>query len=173
MGQIFKDKKNIIVLILSIAVIVFCINISNGTKNDLENTIAELNSQILGKDNEITVLKNKNKELEEENDSLKTENQKLNLKVEEQNKEAEESKESKESTSQNSKGNTTQTNDKISSTNVKEPEVVQNTNTSIVYITKTGKKYHKDGCSYLKNSKIEISLDKAINDGYTACSKCY
>lgn len=168
MGQIFKDKKNIIILILSVAVIIFCINISNGTKNNLENTIAELNSQILGKDNEITVLKNKNKE-----DSLKTENQKLNLKVEEQNKEAEESKESKESTSKNSKENTTQTNDKISSTNVKEPEVVQNTNTSIVYITKTGKKYHKDGCSYLKNSKIEISLDKAINDGYTACSKCY
>lgn len=40
-----------------------------------------------------------------------------------------------------------------------------------VYITKTGAKYHKSGCSYLK-SKIEISLSDAKAQGYTACSRC-
>jgi hypothetical protein len=41
-----------------------------------------------------------------------------------------------------------------------------------VYITKTGKKYHASGCQYLSKSKIPIDKDKAIERGYTACSKC-
>ena len=41
-----------------------------------------------------------------------------------------------------------------------------------VYITKTGTKYHTSTCSYLKNSKISISKDSAIAQGYTACSRC-
>ena len=43
--------------------------------------------------------------------------------------------------------------------------------TEIVYVTDTGSKYHRDGCSYLK-SKNAITKGKAINQGYTACSKC-
>lgn len=42
----------------------------------------------------------------------------------------------------------------------------------IVYITNTGTKYHKSSCSYLKQSKISISLSKAIKRGYTPCSRC-
>lgn len=41
-----------------------------------------------------------------------------------------------------------------------------------VYITETGTKYHKEGCSYLKNSKIEISLEEAKKRGLEPCSKC-
>lgn len=41
-----------------------------------------------------------------------------------------------------------------------------------VYITKTGEKYHTGGCSYLKKSKIAISLDEAKTDGYSPCSRC-
>lgn len=41
-----------------------------------------------------------------------------------------------------------------------------------VYITNSGSKYHADGCQYLANSKIEISLKKAKARGYTACSVC-
>ncbi len=41
-----------------------------------------------------------------------------------------------------------------------------------VYVTKSGKKYHADGCSYLSSSKIAISLDDAKAKGYTPCSKC-
>ena len=50
-----------------------------------------------------------------------------------------------------------------------EPET--NTGT-VVYVTKTGEKYHRENCTYLSNSKIEISLEKAINKGYGRCSKC-
>ncbi len=41
----------------------------------------------------------------------------------------------------------------------------------IVYITQTGKKYHRDGCRYLNQSKIAISLKKARKK-YDACSVC-
>ena len=42
-----------------------------------------------------------------------------------------------------------------------------------VYITASGKKYHKAGCSYLKQSKIAITLQQAKEQGYTPCSRCW
>ena len=42
-----------------------------------------------------------------------------------------------------------------------------------VYITNTGEKYHRDGCQYLRQSKIAISLYDAKNQGYKACSRCW
>ena len=44
--------------------------------------------------------------------------------------------------------------------------------TVTVYITKTGEKYHRDGCQYLKKSQIAIDLADAIAQGYTPCSRC-
>ncbi|WP_422104648.1 hypothetical protein [Winogradskyella sp.] len=41
-----------------------------------------------------------------------------------------------------------------------------------VYTTKTGEKYHKSNCHYLKYSKKAIKLDKAKALGYTACKVC-
>ena len=42
-----------------------------------------------------------------------------------------------------------------------------------VYVTKTGKKYHRDGCQYLKKSKIPMSLSEAKSAGLEPCSKCH
>lgn len=42
-----------------------------------------------------------------------------------------------------------------------------------VYTTKTGSKYHVDGCSSLSKSKIPISLSDAKSKGLTPCSKCH
>lgn len=42
----------------------------------------------------------------------------------------------------------------------------------IVYITKTGKKYHRSTCRYLSKSKIAITLENAKKSGYTPCSIC-
>ena len=41
-----------------------------------------------------------------------------------------------------------------------------------VYVTRTGEKYHSNGCQYLRKSKIAISLQDAVNSGYDACSRC-
>ena len=43
----------------------------------------------------------------------------------------------------------------------------------IVYITDTGKKYHRDGCQYLRESRHAISLEDAQNEGYSPCKKCF
>ncbi len=43
---------------------------------------------------------------------------------------------------------------------------------AVVYITKTGKKYHRAGCRYLKHSHVKVSKDEAIAEGYTACKVC-
>ena len=42
----------------------------------------------------------------------------------------------------------------------------------IVYITKTGKCYHKSHCTCLKNSKIGIEKSKAVEQNYLSCCKC-
>ena len=40
-----------------------------------------------------------------------------------------------------------------------------------VYVTRTGKKYHREGCSSLRRSKIPISLAEAKQQ-YGPCSRC-
>lgn len=52
---------------------------------------------------------------------------------------------------------------------VEKTENVENT----VYVTKSGKKYHRDGCRSLSKSKTEISLQEAKSKGYTPCKNCY
>ena len=43
----------------------------------------------------------------------------------------------------------------------------------VVYITKTGSKYHKEDCSFLKKSKIPVSLEQVLGEGKTPCSRCH
>jgi competence protein ComEC len=52
------------------------------------------------------------------------------------------------------------------------PEPASESSDSIVYITKSGEKYHSDGCRYLKSSKIETTLSDAKSRGFTPCSVC-
>lgn len=42
----------------------------------------------------------------------------------------------------------------------------------VVYITKTGEKYHRADCIYLKNDVEKISLSEAKERGYEPCKKC-
>lgn len=41
-----------------------------------------------------------------------------------------------------------------------------------VWLTKTGKCYHIDGCNYLKSKARSLTQKEAIDEGYSACSKC-
>ena len=42
----------------------------------------------------------------------------------------------------------------------------------IVYRTRTGECYHTGSCSYLRSSKIEITLADAVSRGLRPCSQC-
>ena len=47
-----------------------------------------------------------------------------------------------------------------------------NSDATIVYITKSGTKYHREDCQYLSKSSIETTLEEAQSKGYAPCSKC-
>lgn len=50
-------------------------------------------------------------------------------------------------------------------------ESVSNSNSKIVYVSKTGKKYHKlSNCN--SANYYEITLSEAIKEGYTPCLRC-
>lgn len=46
---------------------------------------------------------------------------------------------------------------------------------TLVYITTSGKKYHKWGCQYIvgKTNLIDMYISEAQDKGYTPCSKCF
>lgn len=46
-------------------------------------------------------------------------------------------------------------------------------NSSVCYVTSSGTKYHRDGCSYLKKSKTKMTVQEAKDCGYSPCSRCY
>jgi methylphosphotriester-DNA--protein-cysteine methyltransferase len=54
--------------------------------------------------------------------------------------------------------------------NLLSPQALAKTTT--VYVTRTGKKYHKESCRHLKRSKKAISLKNAKAQGYTPCKVC-
>jgi len=52
------------------------------------------------------------------------------------------------------------------------PKRTEQPKEQIVYVTRTGKKYHREGCRYLSASKIPMALKDAKERGYTACKVC-
>src|SRR2546426_324750 len=52
------------------------------------------------------------------------------------------------------------------------PKRAEEPKTQTVYITRTGKRYHRDGCRYLASSKIPMTLKDAKAQGYTPCKVC-
>ena len=56
--------------------------------------------------------------------------------------------------------------------NLKAPKALIRTEEQSVYVTRTGKKYHRVTCRYLKTSIREISLLDARGGGYSPCKVC-
>ena len=42
----------------------------------------------------------------------------------------------------------------------------------VVYIILTGEKYHRAGCRFLDQSKVELNLARALDIGYEPCGRC-
>ena len=189
--KFFRDTKNIIIIILSILLVVTIGSsswISQETSTSLidkEKTIqANLNViEDLQKEKNLLIqekqdLENDNKQLKQEKDNLETdknkiqqekqdlETQKSTLELETKNLKNQIEQLKKSSTTKNIYSNTSTQKEQPSTT-------IYDTNSSIVYVTRTGEKYHKSNCSYLRQSKIEINLSEAKRLGYTPCSRCY
>lgn len=78
----------------------------------------------------------------------------------------------KKSSSQNNTTSKSNSSSNKSSASKNSTSKTDNTS-STVYITKTGGKYHRGGCRYLRRSQIAISKKDAINRGYEPCSVCF
>lgn len=67
-------------------------------------------------------------------------------------------------------------NEITTSTDALSDGIYENTNSQIVYTTKTGKRYHsRKTCSGLSNANAiyESTLSQAKGKGLTPCAKCY
>lgn len=141
---------------------------SENQTNSLKEEKEKLNNQLSELNGKIENLENENKNLSEQVNTLQQtvtslENEKNELKTQLQNlqqqKKSETSKSTYSSNSKSTKSNSTQQNSQT------------NNSTETVYITNTGKKYHRSGCSYLKSS-TRINKSEAVKRGYTPCSRC-
>jgi methylphosphotriester-DNA--protein-cysteine methyltransferase len=43
---------------------------------------------------------------------------------------------------------------------------------AVVYVTRTGEKYHTEECPSVRNSKIAVTLGEAVAKGYGPCQRC-
>ncbi len=178
-----ENAKTIIIIILSI-LLLSSILLGNTKRNmELNNQVENLTSQIenfkkhindlnakLDKskkdltenENQINNLQTQKETLEKDKQKLQEENNNLETKNNELNQEVEQLKISKASKS-------TSTNYSLSS---QKSVSTAYSNSYTVYITNTGNKYHRDGCSYLRKSQKSIDKNSAIAQGYTPCSRC-
>ena len=51
-------------------------------------------------------------------------------------------------------------------------QLSEDAQTETVYIKRTGKRYHRDGCRYLSQNKIKTTVKEAQANGYTPCKVC-
>lgn len=122
-------------------------NIVNDNNTETSN-IATASNNVLNKSEEHTSIENVKAAKTTENDS----------KIDSMTAK-DKSKSSSSSSLENAEKTTTGTHDSTE-------------NSETVYITSKGKKFHRAGCRYLKNSSEAISRSSAISSGYSPCSVC-
>ena len=65
------------------------------------------------------------------------------------------------------------TSENIEKESTTENKVVEDVSETMVWIPKSGSKYHsRSGCSNMKNP-TQVTLEEAIEKGYEACKRCY
>lgn len=198
----FSDKKNIAITILSILVILLFIsyptneNNTNTVPTSSDSLTANLEQKITTLSNDLKEANQKIKTLEENNQNLSKEKEDLTAKiqsVEELQKTVDEKNQyilnlesqvgsltAEKAQLEGQKGILEQqlanSNKQASSAPVKtttqSSSSTSATNSYTVYVTNTGSKYHRSGCSYLRQSSNSIDKNSAVSKGYTPCSRC-
>ena len=150
-------KKFIILLIILSVLIIQCSNETSGEseksrietefiEDDTDNFVYEEAETNIIKTNETKTTSRENKISEIKINEIKVTN---------------ESKENKANENLEIKN----ANETISENKINDTE-------KIVYIAKTGKKYHLENCRTLRGDKEAVDLNEAIKNGYEACKIC-
>ena len=178
----WKDKKNIVIVILSGLLFITIVsypnsntNISNSQDINLISTVNELQLEITDKENEIKTLQENNKSLIEKNEKLENEKKELNLKSESSEKNV--SKNSSSQTNSYSKKTTSKysspTSENISSPSKKQTSSSTKQTSKMVWVGETGTKYHIQSCRTLKGKGHQITLKQALAEGREPCKVCH
>ena len=150
-------KKFIIFLIILSVLIIQC---SNETTEESQKT--QIETEIIEDDTDNFVYEEAETNIIKTNETKTTskENKMSEIKTNEieATNESEENKANENSEIKNA-------NETISENKINETE-------KIVYIAKTGKKYHLENCRTLRGEKEAIDLNEAIKDGYEVCKVC-
>ena len=152
-------KKIIIFLIILSVLIIQCSNEYSGESEKSETEFIEDDA-----DNFVYE--------EAETNIIKTNETKAKI-IPKENKKDEIKTETNEIKATNeSKENKANENLEINNANETIGEKKINETEKIVYIAKTGKKYHLENCRTLRGEKEAIDLNEAIKNGYEACKVC-
>ena len=157
-------KKIIIFLIILSALIIQCSNEYSGEsekseiefiEDDADNFVYEEAETNIIKTNETKTTSKENKKNEVKTETKINETKTNEIKTTNENKEnkANENSEIKNSS------------ETIGENKINETE-------KVVYIAKTGKKYHLENCRTLRGEKEAIDLNEAIKNGYEDCKIC-
>ena len=148
-------KKFILLLIILSVLTIQCSNETSGEseksetefiEDDADNFVYEEAETNIIKTNETKTTSKENKISEIKTNEIKTTN------------ESEENKANENLEIKNA-------NETISENKINDAE-------KIVYIAKTGKKYHLENCRTLRGEKEAIDLNEVIKNGYEACKVC-
>ena len=159
-------KKFILLLIILSVLIIQCSNEYSGESEKSETeSIEDVADNFVYEEAETNIIKTnetKSKTVYKENkkNEVKTET-KINETKTNEIKAANENKENKANENSEIKNS----NETIGENKINETE-------KIVYIAKTGKKYHLENCRTLRGEKEAIDLNEAIKNGYEACKIC-
>ena len=161
-------KKFIILLIILSVLIIQC---SNETSSKSEKSKSETESieddidNFVYEEAETNIIKTN----ETKAKIIPKENKKNEVKTETK---INESKTNEIKATNESKENKANENLEIKNANETVSENKINETEKIVYIAKTGKKYHLENCRTLRGEKEAIDLNEAIKNGYEACKVC-
>ena len=161
-------KKFIILLIILSVLIIQC---SNETSSKSEKSKSEIEfieddaDNFVYEEAETNIIKTN----EMKTKIVPKENKKNDVKTETK---INETKTNEIKATNESKKNKSNENLEIKNSNETVNENKINETEKIVYIAKTGKKYHLENCRTLQGDKEAVDLNEAIKNGYEACKIC-
>ena len=154
-------KKFILLLIILSVLTIQCSNETSGESEKSETEFIEDDADnFVYEEAETNIIKTN----ETKSKIVPKENKKNEVKTEIKTNEIKATNESKENKA-NENLEIKNANETIGENKINETE-------KIVYIAKTGKKYHLENCRTLRGEKEAIDLNEAIKNGYEACKVC-
>lgn len=177
----FKDKKNIVIIVLSFLTLSCLLAYSNSNNYESHSQIEELNNQIntlKDKNNELSAeIQNNNNQinsLQQTNKSLREELNTANEQKQEPVNQVTETPKTTPTSNNNSSSSKKTSSENAGTSKKTSSQASTSTNKfQMVWVGETGSKYHNQGCRTLKGKGHQITLQQAQSEGRAPCKVCH